>query len=529
MFDILIKGGRVLDGTGAEEYVADVGITGDMISDVGDLEDAKAELMMDASDLHVAPGFIDMHTHSGFLYPINPKAESKVHQGVTTEVIGHCGNSIAPLFGDAKNDAAAMAGKLGIELTWSTFEEYDNIILEQGVALNIVHLLGHGTLRDSVMGRTDRPPTDDEIKRMQVEIDRAFEHGVFGMSSGLIYPPGCYVETGELIELSKAVSRNGGFYSTHIRGEGETLLKAVAEAIEIGECAGVSVQISHLKVAGKKYWDTGSKALELIDDALNKGMDIMADQYPYLAGSTELQAILPYWVHNEGNQKLLERLSDPQTRDKIKAEMLQGGTEFGINNITGEWDGIFIGLAVGHPEYQGKTVQKIAGELNKDPIDTVMDIIVETNCFSFINLMTQSEDNVKLFLKHPKVMIGSDAASFAPYGMLGATFPHPRTYGTFPRIIGKYAREEGIISLPSAIRKMTLLPATRLGLKDRGVIEKGKKADLTIFNAETIRDRATYEDPNQYPVGIKAVIVNGEVIVEDDEHTGALPGRILKR
>ncbi len=529
MFDLLIKKARVLDGLGNDEKVADIGIRDDAISDIGDLGDAEAARVIDAEGLHAAPGFIDMHTHSGFLYPINPRAESKAHQGVTTEVIGHCGTSVAPLRGDARKEAESLTKMLGLDIDWETFDEYNEKVLGQGIAVNIIHLLGHGTLRDAVIGRTDREPTDDEMKAMRAEIDSAFEQGVFGMSTGLIYPPGCYAKTEELIELSKAVSRNGGLYSSHIRGEGETLLGAVSEAIEIGECAGVPVQISHLKAAGRKYWDDGPNALELIDKALEMGMDIAADQYPYLAGHTELSAILPKWVHNEGGAVLLERLSDPQMRTRIKDEMEKGTGEFGIDNITGGWDGILVGLCAGNPQYQGRTIKHIAAELGKDPIDTVMDIIVESNGILFVNLMTQSEDNVRLFIKHPNVMIGSDAASMAPYGLLGMTVPHPRTYGTFPRVLGEYVRELKILTLPEAVRKMTSLPAHRLGLKDRGTLEPGKKADLVLFDAGTISDRATYEDPNQYPVGIKAVLVNGKIIVEDDEHTGALPGAVLKK
>ncbi len=529
MLDLLIKKGRVLDGLGNEDYVADIGISGDTICDFGNLADAEAERVIDAGGLYVAPGFIDMHTHSGFLYPVNPKAESKVHQGVTTEVIGHCGTSVAPLEGDAKKEAESLGKMIGLEVKWKAFADYDEMLLKDGIAINYVHLLGHGTMRDATMGRTDRAPTDEEIEAMRRHIDEAFDYGVFGMSTGLIYPPGNYTETSELVELSKTVAQNGGIYSSHIRGEGETLLKALSEAIEIGECAGVPIQISHLKVSGMKHWDTGPRALELIDRALDQGMDIAADMYPYLAGSTSIQTMLPDWVQNEGNEKLIERLNDPRTRARIKDEMQQSGTEFDIDNITGGWDGIIIGLSVGHPEYQGRTVGQISEELQKDPIDTLMDIVAECNCIAYMNVMTQSEDNVRLFIQHPKVMIGSDAAAFAPYGLLGMTMPHPRTYGAFPRVLGKYVREEGLLSLPEAVRKMTSLPASRLGLKDRGEIATGKKADLVLFNAETISDRATYEDPNQYPVGIKAVLVNGKTVVEDDEHTGALPGTVLKR
>lgn len=529
MFDLLIRNAEVLDGLGNTPFSADVAIRGQEIAEVGSLEQAQATRVLDGKGLHLSPGFIDIHTHSGFLYPINPKAESKVHQGVTTEVIGHCGISVAPMFGDARREAESLTKMIGIDISWSTFTEYTNQLHERGIALNVIHLLGHGTLRDAVIGRTDREPTDEEIARMQKEIDRAFEQGVWGMSSGLIYPPGTFTKTHELIELGKAVARNGGLYSTHVRGEGETLLKAIGEAVEIGECAGVPVQISHLKAAGKRHWPLGARALEQIKKALNMGMDIAADMYPYLAGHTELSALLPYWMHNEGNQKLLERLADPATRERVKQEMVRSGGEFSPENLTGGFDGLFIGLAAGHPEYQGKTLQKISDELKKEPIDVIFDIILETNCVAFVNILDQSEDNVRMFIQHPKVMIGSDASAFAPYGLLGMVVPHPRTYGTFPRVLAKYARQEKILSLPEAIRRMTSLPADRLGVKDRGVIAKGKKADLVLFNADTIEDRATYQDPNQYPVGITAVVVNGEIVVENDEHTGALPGRVLTK
>jgi N-acyl-D-amino-acid deacylase len=529
MFDLVIRSASVLDGQCREVSVTDVGIRGDTIAQIGNLASAEAGRTIDGVGLHLAPGFIDMHTHSEFLYLINPNAESKVHQGVTTEVVGHCGTSAAPMRGDAKREAESLAGKIGLNITWSTLEEYNRKILEQGVAVNVIHLLGHGAVRDAVMGRTDRAPADNEIAAMRKEIDRAFEEGVWGISTGLIYPPGCYSKTDELVELSKTVARNGGIYSSHIRGEGETLLASLSEAIEIGERSGAPVQISHLKVSGKKNWDLGPKALELIDAALDNGMDIAADMYPYLAGSTELQSLLPDWVHNQGNEALVQRLSEPGTRARIKKEMEIRSGEFDIRNVVGAWDGVFIGLSIGHPEYQGKTVAQISEEIGKDPIETVMDIIVECNCFAFMNIMTQSEDNVRMFIRHPKVMIGSDAAAFAPYGLLGMTMPHPRTYGTFPRVLGKYVREEKLLSLPEAVRKMTSLPASRLGLKDRGIIAPNKKADLVLFNADAIADRATYQDPNRYPVGISMVIVNGQVVVEDGKHTGALPGKVLRK
>ncbi|GAB4330709.1 MAG: amidohydrolase family protein [Candidatus Abyssubacteria bacterium] len=529
MFDLVIRSASVLDGQCGEVSTTDVGIRGDTIVEIGNLAGSEAARTIDAIGLHLAPGFIDMHTHSEFLYPINPKAESKVHQGVTTEVVGHCGTSAAPMRGDAKQEAESLTKRIGLDITWSTLEEYNQKILSQGVAVNVVHLLGHGTVRDAVMGRTDRAPTDDELTAMRKEVERAFAHGVWGMSTGLIYPPGCYSKTDELVELSKSVARNGGIYSSHIRGEGESLLAALSEAIEIGERSGAPVQISHLKVSGKKNWGLAAKALELIDAALDNGMDIAADMYPYLAGSTELQSLLPDWVHNQGNEVLLKRLAEPDVRARITREMETGSGEFDIRNVVGGWDGVFIGLSIGHPEYQGKTIGQLSEELGKNPVETVMDVIVECNCFAFMNIMTQSEDNVRLFIRHPKVMIGSDAAAFAPYGLLGMAMPHPRTYGTFARILGKYVREEKLLSLPEAIRKMTSLPASRLGLKDRGVIAPNKKADLVLFNADTVADRATYQDPNRYPVGIKAVIVNGQLVVEDDKHTGALPGKVLRK
>jgi N-acyl-D-amino-acid deacylase len=529
MFDLLIRNVQVLDGLGNPPFAADLGVRGDEITDVGNLGQAEAARVLDGQGLHLSPGFIDAHTHSEFLYPINPRAESKVHQGVTTEVVGHCGISASPMFGDARREAESLTKMIGIDISWTTLSEYNQQLHERGIALNVIHLLGHGALRDAVMGRTDRDPNEQEIRQMQKEIDRAFEQGAWGMSSGLIYPPGIYSKTYELIELSKAVARNGGVYSTHVRGEGETLLKAIGEAIEIGECAGVSVQISHLKAAGKPHWPLGPRALGQIQKALDMGMDIAADMYPYLAGHTELSATLPHWMHNEGNQKLVERLADPAIRERIRKEMQRGGSEFSPENLTGGFDGLFIGLSAGHPEYQGKTVKRISEELSKDPIYTIMDIIFETNCMAFVNVVDQSEDNVRLFIRHPRVMIGSDAAAMAPYGLLGMVVPHPRTYGTFPRVLARYVRQEKLLSLPEAIRKMTSLPATRFGVKDRGVIARDKKADLVLFDASTIEDRATYENPNQYPVGINAVIVNGQIVVENDEHTGALPGRALTR
>jgi N-acyl-D-amino-acid deacylase len=513
---IVIRNADVLDGTGAPAFRADIGLVGDRIAAIGDLSTATVNMAIDGTGLTAAPGFIDMHSHSDFTLPINPRAESKVRQGVTTEVIGQCGDSTAPL--NPTTRELARAAHPHLPWDWTSFGEYLDHLRRQGLAVNVVPLVGHGTIRSTSMGLDDRVPTASEMEAMKRLVIQAMDEGAWGISTGLIYAPGLYASTDELVELAGVVAERGGFYSSHIRGEGTRLLKAVGEAIEIGERAGVPVQIAHLKASKPKNWSLLPQALRLIDDARARGLDVAADRYPYTASSTSLSAQLPPWVHDGGSTALLDRLRSPETRRRILA-----------GARARQWDRILIAHSPGCPEIENLTIAEIADQRGTAPDETVLDILLETEARVSVIHFGMKEENLHTVLRHPAVMIGSDGSARTPTGPLGEGKSHPRSYGTFPRVLGKYAREESVLSLPEAIRKMSRLPAERLGLSDRGRLAKGMKADVVLFNPDTVRDRATYTEPYQYPVGIEYVFVNGQVVVGPEGHTGALPGRILNR
>jgi N-acyl-D-amino-acid deacylase len=506
----------VLDGTGAPAYRADIGLAGDRIAAIGDLSAVTADTSIDGTGLVAAPGFIDMHSHSDFTLPINPRAESKVRQGVTTEVIGQCGDSAAPL--SLATRELARAANPHLAWDWTGFGEYLDHLRQQGLAVNVVPLVGHGTVRSASMGLDARAPTTSEMATMKQSIAGAMDEGAWGISTGLIYPPGIYASTDELVELARVAAKRGGYYSSHIRGEGSRLLKAVAEAIEIGERAGLPVQIAHLKASKPENWSLLPHALQLIDDARARGLDVAADRYPYTASSSGLSALLPPWAHDGGRAALLDRLRSPEARQRIL-----GGAR------ARQWDRLLIAHAPGSPEIEGLTVAEIADQRGTSPDETVLDVLMENEARISVIHFGMKEENLRAVLRHPAVMIGSDGSARIPKGPLAEGKSHPRSYGTFPRVLGRYAREEGVLSLPEAVHKMSGLPAERLRLPDRGRLVQGMRADVVLFDPDTVRDRATYTQPYQYPVGIKYVFVNGQVVVGPEGHTGALPGRILSR
>jgi N-acyl-D-amino-acid deacylase len=524
--NVIIRNVKVLDGSGSPAFRADIGFEGDRIAEIGDLSMAEANTVINGTDLTAAPGFIDIHSHSDFTLPINPRAESKVRQGVTTEVIGMCGSSPAPINAISKRHAMATNPDLSWE--WNSFGEYLDYLCQQacgepgrtGLSINVVPLVGHGTIRGTVMGLDNRPPSTDEMAAMKRLVAQAMDEGAWGMSTGLIYPPGVYASTDEIVELSSTVAKRGGFYFSHIRGEAATLVQAVSEAIEIGERAGLPVQIAHLKAQMSENWLLMIQALALIDDARARGLDVAADRYPYTASSTSLLARLPAWAHDGGTTALLERLQPSETRRRIKEEMMIRPHQ---------WHTALIAFSPNCPDFEGLTVADIAEHRGADPAETALDILLEAEAQVSIVHFSMSEDNLRTVLRHPAVMIGSDGAARIPTGPLGEGKVHPRSYGTYPRVLGKYVREEGTLSLPEAIHKMSGLPAGRLTLSDRGRLVKGLKADLVLFNPATVRDRATFTEPYHYPVGIEYVFVNGQAVVTPEGHTGALPGQILRK
>ena len=541
-YDLLIVNGRILDGTDNPWFRADVGIANGRIMSIGDLKGIDAELIIDAEGLFVCPGFIDMHSHSDFTLLVNPRAESKVRQGVTTEVIGNCGSSAAPVKGEtARARLLSMMHKYGVEFSWSTFSEYLKTLEDRGAAVNVAALVGHGTVRRCVLGLESRPPTRDELDEMKALVAEAMEAGAFGMSSGLVYPPGRYASKEELIELCRVVAKYGGFYASHIRGERETIVEATAEAIEIGERAGVPVQISHhpAKIGG---WGKSKDTLRLIEEARLRGVDVTCDLHPYVAGSTGLSALLPAWVQEGGAGKIIERLSDPKLRKRIIADMIEepipGPGPCGLVK-RGMWDKIILCDCSRNRDLIGKNFEEIAKIRGKDPFEAYFDLVIEEEASGKVVGFYYNEEDIRRVLLHPTSMIGSDGYAFAPYGVLGVGKNHPRSYGAFPMVFRKYVRgisrkelmyDEGarILTVEEAVRKMTSLPAQKLGLWDRGLIRLGCWADVVLFDLERIADRATYLEPYQYPEGIEYVIVNGEVVIEKGRHTGRLPGKVLK-
>lgn len=532
MFDIIVRKGRIIDGAGNPWFLADVSVKDGKILKIGDLRSGDAERIIDAEGCVVSPGFIDMHSHSDFAPLINPYMESKVRQGVTIEVVGNCGFSAAPLNDFLREEilkTSPMLREANVELDWSTMDGYMKRVEQNGISLNIAPLVGHGNIRSLVLQFEKRKPTEKELEEMKRTLAQAMDKGAFGMSTGLIYPPSCYADTEEIMELCRVVARFGGSYSSHIRGEEIQLLKSVEEAIEIGEKAGVPVEISHHKAAGKRNWGKVRESLKMVEEARFRGVDVTCDVYPYIAGSFGLDSLLPPHAHEGGVEKLVERLRTSEIREKLKEGMMKGvGDWHGMSEVLG-WEDIMIAYCKGHHEYEGKVISEIAREKDMDPFDFVFDLIVEEKASVRVVLFSMSEDDVRTVLKSPFSMVGSDSSVRATYGILSAGKPHPRAYGTFPRVLGKYVREEKVLKLQEAVRKMTSFPAQKLGLRNRGLIKEGMWADITIFNPDKIIDKATFTNPHQYPRGIEYVIVNGKIVIEKGEHTNEMPGKVLRR
>ncbi|HKW79032.1 MAG TPA: D-aminoacylase [Candidatus Limnocylindria bacterium] len=519
MTDLLIRGGDVIDGTGAPAIRGDVAITGGRITDVGAFTGRRAMRMIDARGKVVAPGFIDIHSHSDESMLVNSAMESALHQGVTLVVCGNCGGSSAPLRGLAAEEADREYARLGIKRTWSAFYEYVATVERHGAAINVCSYVGHGTLRMSVMGAEAREPTAAELQEMRALLARSMDEGAIGLASGLIYPPSAYGTTDELASLCEVVRAKGGLYASHIRNEGARLLDAVEEGIEIGRRSKARVQLSHHKASGQKNWGKVKESVAKIEAARHAGVDVQADQYPYTASSTGLAVTIPNWAHEGGSAKMTERLRDPAVRQRIRDEETETGRA---------WDRIVIARARHHPEYSGRSVADLAREARKDPLEWTCDTLVEHE--GDVNIVHHSmhEDDVRFVMGQPWIAIGSDSRANAPYGPLSFGKPHPRSYGTFPRVLGKYAREDRVITLEDAVRKMTTLTATHLRLRDRGAVRIGAWADLVVFDPAKVKDVATYDDPHRYPEGIEYVVVNGAVAIDQGETTNERAGRFLR-
>jgi len=523
--DVIIKNGIVVDGTGIPSKQSDVGIAGDRIAKIGELSKVQAKNVINADGLIVAPGFIDIHSHSDICLISNPRAESKIRQGVTTEVGGNCGASVAPISEKNRGEFLEEAEEMGVRVDWYTLEGFLNKLENAGIALNYVSLVGHGTIRSSIMGLDDRTPTANELQQMKEEVSKAMRQGAFGLSTGLIYAPGCFAETDEIVELCKVANEYNGIYTSHMRSEGDKLIEAVNEAIEIGRKANIPVQISHIKAAGENNFGKVKYVLQMVEQARTEGVDVTCDRYPYVASATALSSFFPTWARAGGKDEFLARLRKPEIRTKIRKEIDEG-----IENKI-RWEKILLSWVRSHKNkaVEGKWIAEVAKERGQDPFNFACELLLEERGFVNVFSFGMSQEDTDAAILHPLVMIGSDSSTRAPYGMLGRQKSHPRAYGTFPRVIRDYVRERKLLSLPEAIRKMTWASAQRLGIDDRGIIREGAFADLVVFDLNKIEDCATYKEPHQYPKGIEYVLVNGQIVIDRGEHTGRLPGRVLRK
>lgn len=530
MHDIMIRNGTVIDGTGSPRARRDVALDGSRIAGTYEPSEGEAILEIDAEDMVVCPGFVDIHTHSDLSLLACPLAESKIRQGVTTELLGNCGTSAAPLLGGAREVMERYSKDVLVDVTWSTFDEYLLSLAHVRTSVNVASLVGAETLRLGVVGPDDRPPSPEELDSMNKLLADSMLEGAFGVSSGLIYAPGCFALTEELVSLAGTAGSLGGMYASHIRGEGRTLVTAVEEAIRIGLESGCRVQISHHKAVGPRNWGLVDTTLKLIDDARASGVDVAFDVYPYTASSTFLDSILPPWARDGGRAAELARLADQGSRERIKRELLDVDTTWENTVAEDGWDRIVLsGLRTdANKAYEGRSVQSVADELGKDPSDVALDLLVQEDLSVSAIFHEISEDDVKKVISHPLSIVGSDGESQAPYGPTGEQRPHPRAYGTFPRAIRRYSLDMGLFTLEEAVRKMTSRPAARLGLRDRGVIAKGMAADIVVFDPRELSDEATFDEPQRYPKGIAHVLVNGLPTIEDGKHTKERAGQVLR-
>ncbi len=527
MFDILIRRADIVDGTAAPRRTADVGITGDRIAALAPHLEGEARRTIEARGLVLAPGFIDIHCHSDIALLENPRAEIKLFQGVTTEVLGNCGTSLAPLTPESRDQLAGNTLVSAVPwrgpVDWLSFGEYAERLEGGGLSVNVAGLVGHGTLRMAAMGMADGAPDSAQMARMRDLLAEALSQGACGLSSGLIYAPGCYADTRELSELAQVLHTSGGFYATHMRNEARYVLEAIEETLEIGRRARVPVHISHLKVAGRANWRLADAVVEKIESARRAGVDVTCDVYPYFCSSTTLLAVLPPWCLEGGIPSLMARLEKREVRRRIIGQIRDGlpGWENMYQNAG--WEKITI-AAVGSRErrhMEGRTIAALAEAAGQDPFTFVLDLIAAEQGAVAIISESMNEAVMERFLTLPFARVGSD-------GDPGGSHPHPRLYGTFPRVIAHFVRDRGLLSLEEAVAKMTAMSADRLGLAAVGRIAEGLAADAVLFDPLTFRDRATYDDPCQYPEGLAAVIVNGRLTIDANGHTGAAAGRLRR-
>ena len=515
-YDLIVSGGQVFDGNGTPAVAADVGVRDGRIVKIGDLAGALARRRIDAAGLAVAPGFIDMHNHSDAKILEEPRAESMIRQGVTTMVFGESG-SAGPI-------------RPG-QSPWSTLGGYFAVVERRGVAANIASYVGEGQVWEYVKGEEHSPATPQELDRMKRLVAQAMEEGALGLSTSLLMPPSSLATTENLIELAKVARQYGGIYSTHIRDEGEGVFRSVDEAIRIGRGARIPVDVIHLKIAHKKLWGRMSEVVALIEKARADGLNVQANVYPYTAGQNNLSAIIPPWAHDGGDLKMLARLRDRALRDRMKREIL-GGLPNWYNHylaVGDGWAGMLL-VSLKHERnrpFQGKRMSELIAARGGDPVETLFDVLLEEGGSVSTVYFHHSEPDMQLVMRQSWTSIGSDGSAVSPDGPTGKSHPHPRYYGTFPRVLGRYVRELKVLALPEAIKKMTAMNADKVGIRDRGRIQEGNWADITVFDPARVADRATFEKPHQYATGISWVIVNGAVTLENGRHTGALAGSVV--
>jgi N-acyl-D-amino-acid deacylase len=529
-FDIVITHGRIIDGTGSPWYSGDIGIRGGKIAAIGNLSSSARTRTIDAHSQVVAPGFIDMLGQSELTILVDPRLPSKIYQGITTEITGE-GESVAPLDDAIRRSGKKQSDLLGIEPDWQTFRQYFARLEKQGIGINVADYVGATSVRRMVLGDNDVQPTPAQLEQMRQLVRQAMLDGAVGLSTSLEYPPAPYAKTEELVALASVAAQFGGIYATHMRSESTAILQSLDEVIRIAREAQIPVEVWHFKVAGKPSWGHMPEAVAKIEAARAAGVDIAADTYAYTAWGNGLSAFIPPWAHDGGAPKLLERLKDPAARERIRRDMLTPSDEW-----ENEWqqipgpESIRIGQ-VQNPKLlplQGKTVAEVAKLWNKDPMDTIFDLLIEDDAFTAVAVSGMSEPDVVLALGEPWVSIDNDSSGVSPEGILGREHAHPRAYGTFPRILRKYVREEHKLTLEDAIRKFSALPSQRLRLEGRGLLRVGMWADVTIFDPATIRDLATFDDPNQLSQGMDYVLVNGVPVVDQGRMTGARPGKVLR-
>ena len=526
-FDVLISGGLVYDGTGGDPVRTDVGIRGDRIAAIGNLASSSARIVINAKNLAVAPGFINMFSHTEYLI-IDGRSQGEIYQGVTTEIHGE--GSMGPLTEKMKQDRLKAQGDLKFEIPWKSLSEYLVYLEKKGISQNVASFIGASTIRENIIGHENKQPTPEQLDQMRELVRREMEAGALGISSSLIYAPGIYAQTDELIELCKVASKYKGKYTSHIRNEGNQLINAVEELMKISSEANIPAEIYHLKAAGHENWGNMDQLISRVDSARNAGLNITADMYMYPACFTYLDATMPLWAFEGGDEAFYKRLQDPIIRKKISKEM---------QTTSDNWENYY--LEAGSPEnilivefksdklkpFTGKTLAEIAKTRGTDPVETIMDLIVEDHFRIMAVYFVMSEENIRKQLKKPWVSLGSDAWTMSSERIFLNSSTHPRTYGNFARLLGKYVRKQQVITLQEAIRRMSGLPATNLGLDHRGFIKENMFADVVVFDPTIIEDKATFDKPHQYAVGMKYVIVNGVLVLKDGEHTGAKPGRAV--